>query len=622
MSLQMTALAGRVRFGAFQLDLDSRTLCKAGRALKLRQQPMRVLCLLASQQGNPVSREEIRRLLWGDSTFVDYDVGVDYCIYRIRAVLGDKARAPRFVETLPGRGYRFIAPVERERSFAEPTVAVLPFANLNGDPGKDYFADGVTDALITELARIPAVRVISRQSVLHLKGSNVQLEEIARELGVDGLVEGAALHEGNRARLTAQLILVEPERHAWAQSYDCDMSAVLATQREVARAIAECVAGALRPNRAVMPPKLAAQPVTPEITEAYLGARAEFEKMSAEGIRKALQYFRKTTLEAPDFALGLAWHAACLFMMGYWGNAPVSEVYPSAKHLALQALAADDSLARAHLVLAWMKLLLDWDLDAAMRETRRAIDLSPSEADAHSFHSTLLSFVGREAEAAREVQYMLRLDPAALLPNQYAAWMFLQLGQHARAEAQAKRTIERFPESLQPYVVLWWAAWYQGRPDEAVAALERAVGHSREALSLAYLGHVYGRLGRSDEARRIHQELEDLRERGQASPSALAIIHAGLGDIDAAFDWLENAYRLRDGSLFWINGSPGLDTLHADPRFADLVHRMGLPSRRAIRKRTPARTRHTPARATGPWSGRPCRTLSARSGFLPLRHSS
>ena len=571
-------------FGEFELDLDAGMLRKSGRTLKLRPQPMRVLCLLASHAGRPVSREEIRRHLWGESTFVDYDVGVDSCVNRIRMALRDKAQAPRYVETLPRQGYRFIAPVKRERAFAEPTLAVLPFANLNGDPARDYFADGVTDALITELARIPAVRVISRQSVLHLKGSSRKLEEIARDLGVDGVVQGAALHEGNRVRLTAQLILTEPERHVWAQTYDCDMSAVLTTQSEAARAIAVCVASALRPPGAAVPAAVWTGPKgtgprghpTAEIIETYLKARMECDKMSAEGIGKALQYSREITVKAPDFALGLAEHARVLFCLGYWGHAPTVEVFPAVKHLALQALAIDDSVSTAHVALAWMNLLLDWDLDGAMREVRRATELSPSDTDAHSFYGTLLCFVGRHSESIAEVEYTLKLNPASLLPNQYAAWMFSHMGQHARAEAQARRTIELFPDALQPHFVLGWAAWYQGRAEEAVAVLEKALSHSREALSLAYLGHVYGRLGRTEDAGGLLRELEQLRTRGQAPPIAFATIYAGLGDIDAAFDWLETAYRLRDGYLFWLPGAPGLDPLHSDPRFADLVHRVGV----------------------------------------------
>ncbi len=572
----MTTISGRVAFGEFGLDLESGSLLKAGKPLKLRPQPMRVLCLLVSRAGRPVARDEIRQLLWGDSTFVDYDVGVDYCVYRIRTALGDDARSPRYVETLPGRGYRFVAPVTRERPFDEPILAVLPFDNLNRDTARDYFADGLTDALITELARIPAVRVISRQSVLHLKGSSRTLEEIVRELGVDGVVEGAVLQEGDRARMSAQLVLARPERHAWAHSYECDVSSVLATQGEVARAIAGCVAAAMNPAAAVTPSPLPPGPLSAEIAEAFLSARVEFEKMSAEGIATALQGFREISLKAPGFAPGLAWYSACLFMQGYWGHAPASEVFPAAKHLALQTLALDDSLSRAHLVVAWMRLLLDWNLDAALQEVRRAIELSPSDTDARAFHSTLLSFLGRKPEAVSEVEFMLTLNPAPLLPNQYAAWMLLQVGEHARAEAQARRTIERFPGSLQPYFVLGWSAWYQGRAEDAVAALETALGHSREALSLSYLGHVYGCLGRTGDARRLLAELEQLRALGQASPTAFAVLHAGLGEKEAALEWLETAYRLRDGSLFWLAGAPGLDPLRSDRRFCDLLRRVGV----------------------------------------------
>lgn len=572
-------MSGRVSFGEFALDLEAGTLCRSGRKLKLRPQPMRVLCLLVSHAGKPVSREEIRHHLWGESTFVDYDVGMDSCVNRIRRALRDNAQDPRYIETLPRQGYRFIAPVKRERAFAEPALAVLPFANLNGDPARDYFADGVTDALITELARIPAVRVISRQSVLHLKGSSRMLEEIARDLGVDGVVEGTVLHEGNRVRLTAQLILTEPERHVWAQSYECEVSAVLAAQREAARSIAGCVAGALKPAGAPKPAAGASgsrvAPVAPETVEAYLKVRLLCDQMSAEGIAKALQYCREMTLKAPDFAPGLAEHARVLFCLGYWGHAPSVEVFPAVRQLALQSLAIDDNVGAAHVALAWMSLLLDWDVPAARQDIQRAIELAPSDPDAHLFHSTLLCFAGKNSEALAEIQYTLKLNPGSLLANQYAAWMYSQMGQHARAEAQARRTIEMFPDSLQPYYVLGWSHWYQGQADEAVAVLEKALSLSREPLSLAYLGHMYGRLGRKEEATSLLQELDLLRAGGKAPPIAFATLYAGLGNVDEAFDALDTAYRLRDGSLFWLPGAPGLDPLRPDPRFADLVRRVG-----------------------------------------------
>jgi TolB-like protein/Flp pilus assembly protein TadD len=571
----MPANTGRVAFGEFSIDLQTGELRKSGTVLKLRPQSASILCHLVSRAGKLVGRDEIRRLLWGESTFVDYDSGVDHSMNRIRAVLCDRASAPRYIETVPRRGYRFIAPVRRERPFAEPTLAVLPFANLNSDPATDYFADGVTDALITELARIPAVRVISRQSVLHLKGSVRKLDEIARELGLDGVVEGTALHGGDRVRVTAQLILMDPERHAWAQSYDCDLSDVLTTQREAARAIAACVAKALNPRGVAMPLPAVARPVAPEVVEAYLKARSELHRGSAEAIGKALQDLRELTTKAPDFAPGLATYAACLFSLGWFGNAPAREVYPSAKQMALQAVAIDDSLSGAHQVLATIEWILDWDMAAADREFRRAIELSPSDPEAHTLYSIFLSGVARHSEAISEALYGLGLNPTALFPNQAAAWIYLHASHYGKAEAQARRTVDLFPDSLQPQFVLGWAVWRQSRAEEAVAAFEKALAISREALALSFLGHVYARLGRTEEARSKLREIEQLFNRGHASPIAFAIVHAGLGELDAALDWLETAYRLRCDMLWLTEGFPGIDPLRSFAPFADFIRRIG-----------------------------------------------
>jgi len=566
------------RFGDYELDRRTLELRKAGQKIKLAPQPARVLRLLVSRPGELVSRDEIRRELWGEATFVDFERNLNYCVNCVRDVLGDTAQSPRYIETLPRRGYRFVAPVERQRPFVEPTLAVLPFADLNGDPAREYFADGITDALITELARIKTVRVISRQSVLHLKGSSRKLDEIARDLSVDGIVEGGVLHEGNRVRVTAQLILMEPERHAWAQSYDCDMSAVLTTQREAARAIAGCVATALRPDAAVTstPVRAGAEgaAASPEIIETFLKAVAELGKMDAEGLGESLQYFRDITARAPDFAPGLVGHASCLFSLGFWGHAPAREVYPTAKQMLLKAIAIDDSLGGAHVVLAHIILFLDWDVVAAEREFRRAIELSPSDPEAHIFYALFLCCLGRHAESISEAEYGLQLNPESLLPNQAAAWNYLYAGRPDTAEAQARRTLESFPDALQPRYVLGWAAWCQGRPEEAVAAFEKALGLSRDALSLSFLGHVYARLGRRDQATRLLQELVQLSSQGKASPIALVVMHTGLGDADAAFEWLETACRLRV-DLHWLFVKfPGLDLLRSDSRFAALLHRV------------------------------------------------
>jgi TolB-like protein/Tfp pilus assembly protein PilF len=577
----MTTVAGQsgafvCRFGDYELDRRTLELRRAGRKVKLAPQPARVLGLLASQPGELVTRDEIRRELWGEATFVDFERNLNYCLNCIRAALGDTVNRPRYIETLPRRGYRFIASAQRQRPFAEPTLAVLPFANLNGDPAREYFSDGITDALITELARIPAVRVISRQSVLHLKGSSRKLDEIARELSVDAVVEGSALHQGERVRVTAQLVLVEPERHAWAQSYDCDTSDVLTTQREAARAIAACVAAALRPPGAVAPAPALARTLAPEIIEAFLKARTELQKGSAEGMGQALRHFREITQEAPDFAAGLAGHATCLCCLGWLGHAPSREVYASAKQMALQAVAMDDDVSEAHQALALMNWLLDSDPSAAEREFRRAIELSPSNPDAHTFYALFLSAAGPRSEAVKEARYGLNLNPASLFQNQAAAWVHLHTSEYAKAEAQARRTIEFFPDAIQPHFVLGWAAWSQGRAEEAVAVFERSLSLSHEALSLSFLGHVYARTGRGDQVGRLLRELDQLFTQGRASPIAFVVMHAGLGDTDVAFDWLETACRLKADTIWLTPGFPGIDPLRSDPRFADLSRRMGL----------------------------------------------
>ena len=564
------------RFGDFELDRTTLELRKAGRKLKLAPQPARVLVMLASRPGELVARDEILRELWGERTFVDFERNLNYCLSCIRAVLADTSQHPRYIETLPRRGYRFIAQVERDRPFAEPTLAVLPFADLNGDPTKDYFADGITDALITELARIQAVRVISRQSVIHLKGSNRRLDEIVRDLRVDGVVEGAVLYEGSRIRVNAQLILMEPERHAWAQSYDCDMSAILATQREAARAIAACVVAALRPGAAVRPATVPAQPVAPEIVEAYLRARAGVYKASGETMGKALQDYRELTVKAPDFALGLAGYAGCLFCLGWFGHVQTREVYPGAKQMALQAVAIDDSVSEAHQALAMMNWLLDQDVAASELEFQRAIELSPSNADAHTLYAIFLGTAARYSESIAEAQYGLRLNPASLAQNQAAAWIYLYACQDVQAEAQARRTIQLFPDALQPHFSLGWAVWRQGRSGEAVATFEKALGLSREALSLSFLGHVYARLGLRNEAECLLRDLDQLFTQGRASPIAFVVIYAGLGDSDAAFGWLETACRLK-ADMVWLNGGfPGIDPLRPDPRFAALMNSIGV----------------------------------------------
>jgi tetratricopeptide (TPR) repeat protein len=361
------------------------------------------------------------------------------------------------------------------------------------------------------------------------------------------------------------------------------MSAVLSTQRDAALAIAASVAAALRPDAApaVIPAGSPALVAPPEVVESFLKGIAALGQASAEGLNTALRHFREISLSAPGFAPGLAGHAVSLLTLGWFGHAPAREVYPAAKQLAMQAVAIDEGASEARHALATVYWLLDGDLVASEREFRRAVELSPSNAASHTLYALFLSGTGRHAEAIAMAQYAMRLGPMSLIQHQAAAWVSLHACQYERAEAQARRTLELFPDSLQPLFVLGWAVWRQGRADEAVAVFERGLALSRDGLALSFLAHVYGRIGRTEDARRLLDEIEKLLADGHASPMTLVIVHAGLGDLDKAFYWLETAARVRD-TVWLTSGFPGIDPLRADPRFADFVRRNGIAVSTAI----------------------------------------
>jgi len=564
-----------LRFGPFEFDPSTGDLRKGGRRLRLAPQPARVLGLLAGRAGEVITRDQIRSDLWPRDTFVDFELGINHCLKQIRATLGDCAASSRFIETLPKRGYRFIAPVEHSGTVEVPTVAVLPFENLNHDPAVDYFSDGVTDAIITELARLKALRVISRQSVLRFKGTRKPLRDIARELDVSGVVEGSALHDGVRARITAQLILLHPERHVWSDTYDCDLAEVLVAERQVARAVAHGVKVALAPSeRAVL---AAAAPVNPEAHEAYLKARHHGDAWTREGFEKSLHYLHCALSFDQDHAPAHAQLAWTLSRLGFWGHVPVESAFPPAKEAALRALALNESLSSAHEALGWVKWLYDRDLAGAEREIRRGIAVSPSDADAHMTLAVFLATVrARRTEAVDLGRAALRLDPISQSTNFSLAWLHLFVDEYEEATRQARRTLDLYPDSLQATYALGLSAIAQGNDTEAVAALEAAGALSRDALSVGYLAHAHGRFGRRDRADQLIGELLAVRRGGYLAPKAMIAAYAGIGENDRAFEWLERAYNERDGIVYWLKAAPVFDPLRGDPRFDDLARRLEL----------------------------------------------
>jgi len=456
------------------------------------------------------------------------------------------------------------------------SLAVLPIANLSGDPQQEYFADGMTEALITDLSKIGALSVISRTSVMRYKGTTKPLPEIARELNVDAVVEGSVQRSGDRVRVTAQLIGARTDTHLWAESYDRDLHDILALQDDVARAIANQIKVKLTPQEQV---RLAsARPVNPETHEAYLKGRYYWNKRTEEGFHRSIEYFSEATEKDPNYALAHAGLADSYIILGYFSLLPAKEAYAKAREAATRALELDDTLAEAHNALATAKADYDWDWPGAEREFRRAIELNPGYATAHQWYGRLLSELGRHEEALAEIKRAQELDPLSLIINAVGGRILLYAGRDDLAIEQLRKTLEMDPNFAHAHWFLGMAYVRKGALAEAIAEFQRATTLSSNFTQYkAGLGHAYARAGKSAEARKLLYELKELSKRRYVSWCDFAAIYAGLGDKDQAFACLERAYAQRDARLVELKVDARLDPLRADLRFADLLRRVGLP---------------------------------------------
>ena len=490
-------------------------------------------------------------------------------------MLKDTSREPKYIETIFKRGYRLIAEVEPGKIVSQPVLAVLPFQNLSNDPSEEFFAEGIADCLTTELARLGGLRVISRQSVLHWKHSDRKLPEIARELGVDSVVEGSALRIGGKARITAQLIQVEPEAHLWARSYDCELTDILDIQAELAREIARSVRAVLAPAG---PER--SRPVNPEAQLAYLKARHHWTRWTRDGVQKGMVYLEQALAADPDFAPAYEGIASCLAVLGYWGHLPLEEAYPKAKAAALRAIELDDSLSAAHCALAQVHWLLDWDLGKCEREVQLAIRLNPNNESAHYWYAMyLVTIRGDRTGACAEARIGLELDPLSMISNFSAAWIYLFAADYDRALDQARKTLDLYPDCLPAWHIIGIVHMTRGEQADGVKALETAYEISKDAMSLAYLLAAQAQSGMRDEAAALLQALLDRSQREYVPAMALSIAYMGMGDMDKSFEWLDQCFTERDSRLFWLLVVPLFQPLRSDARFDLFLRRLGLEPR-------------------------------------------
>ena len=617
-----------IRFGEFELGLKSSELRRDGSLVHLQPQPLKALAFLASRAGQTVTREELRQAVWESETFVDFEHGLNFCINQIRGALGDNAQSPRFIETLPRRGYRFIAKIEtlngspalkesgesvaavadvapsprHARSYrlaligglvialaasgyfvwrslnnppppnAKIMIAVLPFTNLSKEE-QDYFSDGMTEEMIARLGRInpQRLRVIARTSVMAYKSVNKDIPSIARELGVDYILEGSVRRDGDRVRITAQLIQAGDQTYLWSESYDRPLGGSLGVQSEVAAQIASALAIELLGNR----PDDAIQSTSAEAVDAYLKGRYLLNKGDAESISKSIDYFSQATEKDPGYAAGFAGLADSYRLLGiYYAQIP-AEAYPKAKQAALSALELDPNNAEALIALGTIRFRYEWEWEDAERDFLRALEINPSSGMAHHDYAWFLVAMGRLDEGIEHIKAAQRLDPLSPLANSDVGWVYLMARRYDEAVEQIKRTLELEPRFGSAFACLERAYLLKGEHKEALETLLKATRQSNASVQDGdpeqSLQALYRRI--------LSRRLEEIKKT-RSSPYSVATLCAVAGEPERALEWLEEAFKDRDPMLVAVSNDPTFDRLRGDARFESLLKRIGFPERK------------------------------------------
>lgn len=621
--------SAKLRFRDYQLDPDGFELCRAGHRLRLERKPLELLILLAQNHGQLVKREEIIEKIWGKNFFFDTENGINNAIRKIRSALNDNAEHPLFVETSLGKGYRFIAPVERvlepagspvpERSVIPqgPTVsrprrawvaalgvttfiaavfafniagirsrilprgvppihsiAVLPMQNLSGDPNQEYFADGMTDALITELAQFSFLRVISRTSAMHYKGSHLPLPEIAKQLNVDAVVEGSVIRSGNHVRITAQLVEARSDRHLWAKAYDREIREIVSLQQDVADSIVSEIQPKLRPQGSASASRK--RQVNPEAYDAYLQGMYFWHKFNKAGDQRAVEYFQESIRKDPSNALGYAGLSNAYHELAYYGR-PI-DIMPKSKEAAEKALQLDDNLAEAHGALGWVKWIYDWDWPGAEKEFQRAIQLNPGHSISHGMYAIFLDTRGRFEEAFRELRVARELDPVALILIRNAADHFRCMRQYDRAIAENRKALDMDPSFANAHENLAYAYMNKGMYEESIKEMvQLAISDGEHELAQTMkIAFVHGGYKGA-----LKSRLKYYKDRRTAGAHVNfwdeAWTHAQLGNTDLALQALEKAHDERE-DITDLAVDPSWDAIRTDPRFIHLLRRVGLPA--------------------------------------------
>lgn len=616
---------GCARFGEFQLDYRNGELRRNGTPVKLQPQPAKVLMILVGRAGQIVTRQELAEQVWGSETFVDFEQGLNFAIRQIRAALQDDAEHPRFLQTLPKRGYRFAATVTGEvpavdASASKPlprpakfgsrhallllgmalavtlvywlkwghssqtssntvtssriqSLAVLPLHNLSPDQEYEYFSEGMTDELITHLAQIGKLRVISHTSVNRYKDTKQSLREIGKELGVDAVIEGTIMRSGNRVRITAQLIDARTDQHLWAESYERDLKDILALQSEVAEQIASKVGISL--TAAEQTRLEGTRPLNPAAHELYLRGNVYSNLLNCTGWAKGLDYYQQAITKDPNYTLAHLGASDSYFHLADSACWPQTDTFAKSRSAALKALELDTSLGKIHTLLGNLAFYHDWDWPKAEKEYAHAIELDPNDAGAHAAYAVFLVAMNRQKEGLAQIQLAHQLDPVSEHTNMIHSYVLYLAHQYDQSIEQSKKTLELYPRSGASYY--WLGQAYEGKGMQKQAA--------DAYMTSGTLGGD-GKEGWLESSRRAFQEggiagywrrqSQEQRNQGAGGTCWKSFLYAHMGDREQTLQWLDWGFQHHCDGLQFLKAEPIYDNLRDDPRFKALVTQLQL----------------------------------------------
>lgn len=557
-------------FGPFRVDPRERQLLRDGEVVPVRPKVFDILLVLVQNSGHILSKDEVMKLVWSNTAVEEGNIARN--ISTLRSVLGERPRDHQYIETIPWRGYRFVANVKEVRD-SQPgagidSIAVLPFVNVNADPKTEYLSDGIAESLITSLARLTVLRVTSRNSTFRYKGRATDAQTVGRELNVQAVLMGRVAESDDLLSISVELVGTSDDRHIWGAQYIRKPAEVFAAQETIVREIA----GKLRLELTGHEQQLLTRRHTQsnEAYLCYLKGRYHFNKLTMGGVEKGIEYFQQAIDKDPNYAFA---HAGLGDCHNYLANRV------EAKQAVLKAVELDDRLGEAHASLGWYRFLYDWDFAGAEREFKRAMELSPNYAEAHHWYAIFLANLGRHEEADQEARQAVELDPLSLLMNMTPAMNFYLARQNDGAIEQLHKVIEMEPNFVAARSVLGSVLVQKELYDEGMAEYQKVLELTKGVAVVqtsvkAIMAHAHASWGKRSEALKLLQEVNTA---GTASPYQIAGIYAALGNCDSAIEWLHKAFEQHDLQLVSLKVDPTLDGARSDPRFAELVRRVGLP---------------------------------------------